>query len=323
MKFADLKQSLKQKIEPVYLITGSDLYLKSHALHLIEASTVPVMPDLNMVRFVSDTTDFSDVVAACGTMPMMDKFRLVVVKDFEPKKTENNKKLISTYIKKPNPFACLILVSEAEGDFYSAFDKDVCIVDCGKLDLALLKKVVVSMLTKQRVTAEASALTRLLEYTNFNLARIEGEVLKLSSLVGEGGVINADLVAENVNKDIEYVAYELSDALAVRNNERAYEILGLMLADKETPQSILILVLSAFRRMFYACTQSATEAEIARGLGVKDYAVKMAKRSGERFTKMQLKNILELGGELDFKIRRGEIGDEVALNSFVFGILGS
>ena len=322
MKFADLKQSLKDKVEPVYLITGSDLYLRANALRLIEERCVPNMPDLNMVRFTEEGTDFSDVINACGTIPMMDDYRLVVVKDFEPKQTDTNKKRLEAYVKSPTPSTCLVLAAEDDSDFYKNFTSNVCVIDCGKLDLALLKKVVLSMFKKNNAKVDAGALDRLLEYTNFNLARIEGEVIKLASLAGGGVCVGAQLVVDNVSKDIEYVAYELSDALAKRDATRSHEILSAMLAERESPQSILVLVLSAFRRMFYACTQVATEAEIAQGLGVKDYAVKMAKRSGNAFTKLQLKKILDLGGDLDFKIRRGEITDEVALNSFIYSILG-
>ncbi|MCL2540442.1 MAG: DNA polymerase III subunit delta [Firmicutes bacterium] len=321
MKFADLKQSLKTKAEPVYLVTGDDLYLRAAAVRLITERCVPNMPDLNMVKFTSEAAEFSDVVNACLTLPMMDEFRLVIVKDWEPKKTESNKKLLADYITSPVPSACLVLVAEPDDGFYKTAAAGVCVVDCNKLDLPLLKKVTQSFFAKDKVAIEPQALDLLIQYCSFNLARIEVEAIKLAALAGSGGQVGLQTVTDNVTKDIEYVAYELADTIANKNAVRAMEIVGAMLADKESAQSILVLVLAAFRRMFYACTQAASDADVARALGVKDYAIKMAKKSGQKFSKMQLKQILELGGELDFKIRRGEISDEVALNSFVFEIL--
>ena len=52
----------------------------------------------------------------------------------------------------------------------------------------------------------------------------------------------------------------------------------------------------------------------------KEYAIKIAKEMGKRFSPVKLKNILDFGGDLDYKIKSGDISAENALFYFITNI---
>ena len=64
-----------------------------------------------------------------------------------------------------------------------------------------------------------------------------------------------------------------------------------------------------------------TEKELADLLGVKEYAIIVAKRLSKNFSKLQLKNIYEMTSDVDFYIKNGQMQVENALFYLVFGIL--
>ena len=80
------------------------------------------------------------------------------------------------------------------------------------------------------------------------------------------------------------------------------------------------MLLSNFRRMFFAAISKDTPATLAQKLGVKEYAIKVAKDLSRRFTPVKLKNILEFGAELDLKIKSGSMNAENALYYFITNI---
>ena len=50
MKFTQLAQSLKEKLEPVYLIEGEEAYFRDHAVRAIREEAGITQPLLNDVR---------------------------------------------------------------------------------------------------------------------------------------------------------------------------------------------------------------------------------------------------------------------------------
>ena len=111
--------------------------------------------------------------------------------------------------------------------------------------------------------------------------------------------------------------FELTDALSKRDADKAVSLLSLM--DKDT--KTFNLVLNHFRRMFFASISDLEERELAELLGVKEYAIKKAKELSRNFSKLQLKNIYEMLGDVDFYIKNGQMQVENALYYLIFGIL--
>lgn len=317
MKFVELKKSLSS-IKPAYLVRGSDAYLRQKATDMIIAHALQ-FKDLNLSVFNDENTDISAILSALKSIPMMDKYRVVMLRDIAVKKADEIAAIVE-YAKKPLDSTVLLVVDSAGSNVYKKLEPLCEVVDCSPLDVAMLGKLVANQLAGFGVKINSDALNVLVQYCNNDYTRINNEVIKLGNLLGSGGLVTREIVEQNVHREVEYDIFELSNAAAAKNGARAMQIINQLLIKKESPQVLLMLILSNFRRMFYATTSREPVSKIAEHLGVKEYAIKVARDVGAKFTPAQLKKILDLGAELDFKIKSGQTSDKNALLFFVANI---
>lgn len=315
MKFQELKKSLAQKIYNFYYIKGEDAFLRQKALEMIENASVQ-FKDLNILRFDDENTNLGNIVDACRALPMLDNRRVVVLKDIAVKKQDDLKPLIE-YVKKPNPTTVLVIVDSNNITAYKKIEEYAEIVDCSKLDSGMLSKLILNELSKYKCKINLDAINALIGYCDLDYTRINNETIKLANLIGEGGTITLKDVENNVHREVEYDIFELSKAVAVRNGQKAIDIIKHLLERKEAPQMLLMMVQSSFRRMFYTTTSKETNAEIANKLGIKEYSIKLSREQAQKFTPARLKKILDLGAELDYQIKAGQMSDENALLYYI------
>ena len=285
MKFVELKSSLIN-IEKGYYISGKDGFLVSSAQKLIENACAKSLPDFNIVRFSEENFDIQQILDACLSFPMIDNYRCVVIKGGNFSKEDLEK--ITKYLKNPNSTTCLVIIEPVgEKDFSGkSLAKIMTNVDCNYLDETLLQKIVIKQLA--------------------NLG---------------GNMVDFSTVNLLVAKDVEYSIFELTNALSEKNREKTFDVLNYLLQNGQNAQVLLALILNSFRRMFYSTVSKNTPKEIAEMLDVKEYAVKISKSLGLKFTPIKLKKILELGAELDLEIRRGGVDSLNAIYALVSNVL--
>ena len=101
--------------------------------------------------------------------------------------------------------------------------------------------------------------------------------------------------------------------LGLKNINQALKVLNDMLLSGEAPIKILSLITGMFRRMMFAKINKSSLADLAKILGVKEYAMVKAKQYAEKFTAGQLKNIMNLLLEADYNIKSGQMTQENVL----------
>ena len=119
---------------------------------------------------------------------------------------------------------------------------------------------------------------------------------------------------------MEYKIYELSDLLLDKKIDRAMLIIQDMLTKKEEPTAILSLLTSNFRRLYFAKITPEDNATLAKQLGVKEYAIKIAKDKTSKVGAVALKQINEMLLETDYAIKSGEMPADLALNYAILKI---
>lgn len=319
MKFQELKKSLTS-IKNAYLVRGSDAFLRQKATDMIIDRSLKFR-DLNLSTFTDENTDISAILSACRSIPMMDERRVVLLRDIAVKKAEEVAPLVE-YLRAPLGSTILIIVDSVVSAVYKKLEPLCELVDCSPLDKIMLSKLVANQLDKFGVRINNDALDALVDYCNSDYTRINNEVIKLGNMLGSGGLVTLQIVEQNVHREVEFDIFELGKAVSVKNGARAMEIINQLLIKKESPQVLLMMIVSNFRRMFYAISSKESNAAVAAKLGVKEYAIKVAREVGARFTPGQLKRTLDLGARLDYQIKAGEMNDKNALLNFVSNIVG-
>ncbi len=309
-----LKNRLAKEVKKAYLVSGDDFYLFEKAISMIRSSLKINFGDLNISYFDDDNFTPMKVVEACDMLPVGDENRLVVVKNVN-KVSEADKKILEKYLESPNPSSTLVIL-DFNGKFES-IKKNIDFVDAKRMDKTMVQRIVFSELERRGKQISTEALESLIDACNGYLTKIMNELDKLCYYVSEGELITKKVIDSLVTKDIEYTVFELTDALAQRNGDKAIELLNLMSREQGT----LSLISNHFRRLFYISVSDMSNAELGNYLGVKEYAILKARKQVNNFSKAQLKKIINLTEEVDFFTKSGKMQAENALFYLVFNIL--
>ena len=305
-----LKSRLNKKIETCYLVQGEDVLLYDKALEMIKKAMDLQLEDFNFNIFDDDNFNGDLVIDTCETLPMGSEKKVVLLKNIS-NPNENFKKKLKDYLKNPLQSTCLVIF-----DFFNKFDFLISEkISAKRLDDQSLKEIVITELKKNEKTITDGACQKLIEACCNYYSLIKNELEKLISC--DDFEITERTIDALVCKQTEFTVFELTDALSKRDADRAVSLLNLMPKDTKT----FSLVLNHFRRLFFVAVAEGTEKELADLLGVKEYAIIVAKRLSKNFSKLQLKNIYEMTSDVDFYIKNGQMQVENALFYLVFGIL--
>lgn len=308
-----LKKRLNDGIARVYIVEGDDYYLYDKAFSMIKNACRITLDDFNINVFDDESFNLIKFFNATEMLPVIDQKRLVVLKGC--KINEGEKKVLAEMLMHiPKNTTVLIL------DYNNNFEylkKDFVLVDANRMDEQTVRKLVVAYLAKQDRQISPEALTGLIEACNGYLTRIFSELNKLMYYQPQNPLITKNMVDELVTKDIEFSIFELTEALSKKQGDRALQILKRM----EKDQGVFTLIANQFRRLFYASISDLSNAELAKLLGVKEYAITKARQLAKGFSKAQLNKICGMLEEFDYAVKSGAILQQNALYLLVFNII--
>lgn len=313
MKFAELKKHLKtESLGQVYFISGDDSFLINTAIGHFK-SLITEMVDFNVSEIVS-CVEPRTVIESCETLPILSDKRLVVCYDYK-----GNTEPLVDYIKKPNDSTILVFVNEKLTENFSAIINLLTIVDCNKLESSSIKMWIRAKVKELNGAIEEDASMLLIEYCASNMARVSRETEKLA-FYKSGNVITRQDVVELVTADVEYQVFQLSEAVATRNNVMAGKVLKELMLSSIPPVTLLGMVYAHFRRLLY-CAINPSDGDLSKKLGVKEFAVTKSKEQAKKYTPLRLKKICDDFHIYDNAIKNGELADKMALETFVLKTL--
>ena len=313
MKFKDLKKSLSETLERIYLVEGEDAFLRDTAVRLIKQKALQE-PDLNLTNLYGQDikADPEQLLTATESYPFLSERRYVVLRDYYPNATELKNKAIKKVFLDPSDTTVLIIVNEQKCENLKKLDT-VTFVDCYKAE----EEVIVSYL-KRRALDEGVLITNgaiklVLEYSNMDMTRISGEIEKLITFVGKNAEITEETVDLLVSKSQDFQVYELTESIGKRDYGKSFEILSELLNKNQDKQRLFISVYYHFRRLLHVAVSGATNQELATALETKDFVIKKAREQAKRFTPKRLKQICDKLAYYDGAFKSGELSVDTAL----------
>lgn len=316
MKFVELKKNLTQGLKNVYLLEGEDRYVLYNALNLIEKKLALSMPDVNKIVIEGEKASPQDILIHTESYPFGDEKKLIVVNDYTSKADFS---ALEKYLKQPNDFILLIFVSRAESEASKKIKHYAEFVDCSRLDDVTLSKWIVGAVSKSGLQIEEEAVKKLIVYCANNLAKISTELDKLMC-VGEA-IISAKLIEKFVTPDQEYQIYELTDNISKGNGVEVFNILKKLQEGERNNVGLIQYLYQAFKRLLLISLSKQNDIELGSQLGIKPYAVKMARIQASKFGAKKLKHINELLATLEHDIKTGKANQSVSVEYAICRIL--
>lgn len=308
MKFLELKNHLMQKkLLPCYLVSGDDAFVMKKAEQMFVA-LCGGFSQLNFSRF-NGQSSMGEIISALNSMPMLADYRVIVVENYTAKLDE-----IKAYLSNPCPTSVLVFVGAITNNF-SSIVKMVETVDCSRLDAQYLINWAGAKITKAGCPTTKEAMAKLVDYCNRDMNRINGETDKIIAY-SCGKAVSEDTIERLVSPDLEFKVYELADAIAYKNADKAVKLVEKMLEENGAQIRVFSLIYNHFRKLLHI-SLNPDDPSLTTDLKSQEWSIKMAKKQVVKFSVKRLKSIVDKLDDIDLTLKSNSSYAKTVLTAFV------
>ena len=249
----ELDRSLREGLRPLYLLLGSEVYLRRVAAQTITEAALSrtLLREFNESSFSLVSDAVQSAIAAAEQLPMMSDTRVVRIRDFA-KLREADEDVLIRYLNNPSPSTVMIFIAD-ELDKRKKSSKvllDACtVVEFAPLKDAETKTWAKTRLKELKISADDQVLTELIRLVGTDVQTLFNEIEKLASAAAGTGRITLDLVDELIGRSRELSNFELGDHLLAGNRKKALETLHRLLEDGAEPVMLVGLIAGNYHRL--------------------------------------------------------------------------
>jgi len=189
-----------------------------------------------------------------------------------------------------------------------------------KLNQWILKKI---QAINPKSGISQKALEKLIFYVGQDFFSLDSEIEKLTNHAG-GKIISEEEVDLLVQSNFDLNIFQTIDALGNRNKKEALKFLHQHLKKGEDPFYIFSMFVYQFRNLLKIAdlkeNYRMNEQEIANKTKLHPFVVRKSLSQGRNFSLEILKKIYQKLGNLDAKIKTGQIDIKLALDKFIVEI---
>lgn len=315
---ADLKNHTPRNL---YLFHGEEVYLRDHYLSRLKSEVLPAGAETFNLKTLDGGIAALDILKAADCLPMMCERTLVLVKDFDIFKAPESDKLelISLFEDLPD-YLCLVFLYDL-----IPYKPD----GRAKLAAVLKEKGLTVEFARQTQGDLNDWISRHFKHTGHDIDTRTAEFLTfycgdlMTNLSTEIAKIAAYAKGKRITKeDIEAVAapqpdakiYELTDAVAGKNFDKALGVLSELFQMQEPPQ-MLLSSLGKYMRQLYAARVALETRRGAEALAalwkMKPYPASKLLSAAQRVSMDWCKRALSKTAAADLALKSG--GDDQAL----------
>ena len=321
MKFTELKKSLNGGYTAqIFCLEGEDAYFRERGLELLKTEFV-TEPQMNYseTEGVNAVSDIDGFLTAVNMYPFLSDKRMVVVKEFYPK-ADFVKENLKALFENPPLETVLVIVNTQKHDAFKGYEK-ITFVDCDKAEISVLIKYVTATAYRAGVDINSLVAEKICEFCLLDMTKIANETAKLINYAYDKKIVTVNDVENLCYKDSEYRLYEMTDFIAKKQRDKALTVVKELLSKGETPQRLLISIYNYFKRLLSVALSTDTNAELAKVLGIKEFAVKKAKEQASAFKKKALKQAVDIIANYDYMSKTGKITFDDALDTSILKIM--
>lgn len=304
---------------PLYLLIGEEVYLQEQALRMLCDTIDESCRPFNLSFYAIGQESSSGIritaasaIDAANQLPMMSARRIVVIRDFDKLKEDDQQILIS-YLERPSPTTTVVFQTttlDKRRKLSDALLKKCTVVEFGRLEIKEIRAWALKYLDARSVKIQPRALDELLRLSGDSLSVIANELEKLACWAGTEQ-ITSEAIQMLVPRAQEHTSWQLWDAIVRADRQRAFQLMKRLLDDGDTGTPLLVLgaLASLYRRLLSAKDQSTRGAdsnELARSFGQYGPNASAFTRWFGRTNRRQIVKGLKRIAEVDNAIKNSE-----------------
>lgn len=314
--YQQLKAEIKQNtLRSCYLFYGEEAYLREVYLEQIRKKLLDgPAAEFNFHRFNKDTMDWDQVSNAVEAMPMMAERSFVLVEDVDLyKEPEASREKIISILEDLPDYCCLIFVYDTIAynpdkrlkKLHTAISQHVQPVEFRKQSGSEMRSWIQRQARKGGKVIDNATADYLAFLKDNSLSALVGEIQKLTAYA-KGETITKLDVDTVVEPTLTAATFDISNALADGEYERALLKLRDLLALQEDPILLLGTVAAQMRRLLYGrilYEHGKSPEELVKLLGGSPYGARMTMNSVRKLTSAFCKRAVLLCLEADRQMK--------------------
>lgn len=230
------------KDQPVYLLAGSEQFLKEENLARIKSTFLDKeSEDFNFNIFYASLAQTKEILECVRTLPFLGRKRVVLVRQVEDFSI-SDKKLILSYVRNPQKQALLILETSETNlyeDFFAEISKYARLIFCKPLKDKQLFDWIKAQVEAKDKRIEEKAKSVLVDNLGNDLQLLSKALDNLILYIGARRTIEASDVEKMVGPDLTTSAFDLFDAASLGDKEKALGILDSLFKEGINSSQIL------------------------------------------------------------------------------------
>ena len=325
----ELDRSLREGLRPLYLLLGSEVYLRRVAAQTITEAALSrtLLREFNESAFSLLSDPVQSAVAAAEQLPMMSDQRVVRIRDFARLREADEDSLIR-YLNNPAPTTVMIFIAD-ELDKRKKSSKvlmDTCtVVEFAPLKDAEARTWVKTRLKELKVSADDQVLSDLIRLVGTDVQTLFNELEKLASAAASsGGRITLDLIDELIGRSRELSNFELADHLLAGNRKKALETLHRLLEDGAEPVMLVGLIAGNYHRLAlgkHLLTRGGRE-EVFRNINLPPFKRESYISTLQRSSAAKIAQGIQLTAAADLAIKTSQATPRLQLELLVCELAG-
>lgn len=311
-----LRDDIKnQTFERVYLLYGDEDFLKrSYKKRLKDA--ICKEDTMNILEVSDKVPDLSELKAFTDTMPFFSDYRVCILENTGLFKSASEG--YDSWIQSLPETACVLFV-ERETDkrnrLYKAVVSRGYAVEMSHPDEKSLNSWILQYLKAAGRNIHRDAFDLFLQCITEDMNETKNELDKLIAYTEDTGVIEKEDVEEVCRIQLKNRIFDLTNHASFREKKKAFDLYYDLIALRESPMRILILLQRELGRLLSVKQLQAerkNRQECAAVLGVSPYIFDKIRSQSERYKSEQLKKLLDLSLQLEKLVKTGNLDEKQA-----------
>lgn len=319
------------ELTSIYLFTGPETFLIDNKIKRIVLESGA--DEFNISRYDEEETGIGEAIRDAATPPFMAERKVVIIKNPLFLTSEKNLELLENsaflnYLNHPLNSTVLIINAgnlklDERKEVVKQLKKTAHVEEVRPLSEIEITGWVKRQCTLNSVAIKDDAIKIFLRLAGSNLQNAKNELDKLINYVGPSGTISADIVRRVVVKEIYNDVYALTNSILDQDKAKIINIYNELLASGNDVHYLFSLVAKSLRETLLArimLESGYTQADIAKKMNISSgrayYLVKNARAVDLEKIKRNMKKL----GDLDFRIKSGQIDIKSGFEFFLFGL---
>ncbi|HEY2681971.1 MAG TPA: DNA polymerase III subunit delta [Steroidobacteraceae bacterium] len=306
-----LAQALSRSLAPLYLVSGDEPLLVGEAADAIRAAARAQGFSERQVFFVERGFSWDELLNSAQSLSLFSEKRLIELR-MPSGKPDKGAQMIEDLAGRPQPDLLILIVTDrldkkaTETAWVRAIEKAGVFVPVWPVETAALPQWLKARAQGMKVELASDAAQIIVERVEGNLLAAKQELEKLA-LLAAGRRIDAKLVEGSVGDSARYDVFQLSQAAAQGEAQRALKILVGLRSEGVEPTLILWALLREIRGLWQARERERL-ASSARGSGW-NLAATPTSQSLSRLRKLPLARLLVQASQVDRTLKGVAPGD--------------